>query len=605
MGGSGISKVQPYFDPNQTSILSKVAPEVDVNYYLRVYAAIGVGYMFVALFRDLWVFYGSLTASWAIHQRLMNSVTRAKFKFFDVTPLGQLMNRFSKDLEAVDQEIAAVAIGVMSCALAVVVTIALITAITPGFLVAGIFISIIYFFIGRFYLRSSLHLKRLESIQRSPLFQQFGETLSGITTIRAYGDERRFIRDNMLRVNTHNRPFIYLWAANRWLAFRVDVVGDFVSFFAGAFVVLSIGSISAGAAGLSLNYSISFTENVLWLVRLYSMNEQNMNSMERIKEYLDVEQEAEAVIEETRPVANWPSQGSVEFIGYTTRYRSDLDPVLREVSFKINPLEKVGIVGRTGAGKSSLALALFRGLEAEAGKILIDDVDIGLIGLQDLRESITIVPQDPTLFTGTIRSNLDPFDLFTDEDIFTALRRVQLIGPATSTTNPSTPLATSRPGTPLGLAADTPTGTSTPVTNKNIFLNLSSTVTESGNNLSQGQRQLLCLARALLKNPKVLMMDEATASIDYNTDSKIQETIRELKSTIITIAHRLQTIVDYDKVLVLDKGRVMEYGHPHELLKKEGKDAIFKGMCESSGDFEILKKAAKKAWDASRLVDDE
>jgi ABC-type multidrug transport system fused ATPase/permease subunit len=605
MGGSGVSKVQPYFDPNQTSLLAKVAPEVDVNYYLRVYAAIGIGYMFIALFRDLWLFYGSLTASWAIHQRLMNSVTRAKFKFFDVTPLGQLMNRFSKDLEAVDQEVAAVAIGVMSCALAVVVTIALITAITPGFLVAGIFISIIYFFIGRFYLRSSLHLKRLESVQRSPLFQQFGETLSGITTIRAYGDERRFIRDNMLRVNTHNRPFIYLWAANRWLAFRVDVVGDFVSFFAGAFVVLSIGSISAGAAGLSLNYSISFTENVLWLVRLYSMNEQNMNSVERIKEYLDVEQEAEAVIEETRPAANWPSQGSVEFIGYTTRYRSDLDPVLREVSFKIKPLEKVGIVGRTGAGKSSLALALFRGLEAEAGKILIDDVDIGLIGLQDLRESITIVPQDPTLFTGTIRSNLDPFDLFTDEDIFTALRRVQLIGPATSTTNPSTPLVTSRPGTPVGLVADTPTGTSTPITNKNIFLNLSSTVTESGNNLSQGQRQLLCLARALLKNPKVLMMDEATASIDYNTDSKIQETIRELKSTIITIAHRLQTIVDYDKVLVLDKGRVMEYGHPHELLKKDGKDAIFKGMCESSGDFEILKKAAKKAWDAGRLVDDE
>jgi len=330
------------------------------------------------------------------------------------------------------------------------------------------------------------------------------------------------------------------------------------------------------------------------------MNEQNMNSVERIKEYLDVEQEAEAVIEKTRPAANWPSQGSVEFINYTTRYRADLEPVLRGVTFKINPLEKVGIVGRTGAGKSSLALALFRGLEAEEGKILIDGVDIGLIGLQDLRESITIVPQDPTLFTGTIRSNLDPFDLFTDEDIFTALRRVQLIG---SPTEPSTPVIPSRPTT-AGRDGTAP-GTSTPITNKNIFFNLSSPVTESGNNLSQGQRQLLCLARALLKNPKVLMMDEATASIDYSTDSKIQETIRELKSTIITIAHRLQTIVDYDKVLVLDHGSVMEYGHPHELLKKEGKDAIFKGMCEMSGDLEALEKAAKKAWDAGRLIDDE
>jgi len=605
MASSGLSKVHPWFDPNKTSIIAKVAPDVDVAYYLAVYAVIGIACMLVAFFRDLWLFFGSLTASWTIHQKLMQSVTRAKFKFFDVTPLGQLMNRFSKDLEAVDQEVAPIAIGVMSCALAILVTIALITAITPGFLGAGVVISGMYFMVGKFYLRSSRDLKRIESVQRSPLFQQFGETLSGITTIRAYGEEQRFIRDNMHKINTHNRPFIFLWAANRWLAFRIDVVGDLVAFFAGAFVIFSIGSIDSGSAGLSLSYAISFTENVLWLVRLYAMNEQNMNSVERIKEYLDVEQEAPAVIEETRPAANWPSMGSVEFIGYTTRYRPDLEPVLREVTFKIQPLEKVGIVGRTGAGKSSLALALFRGLEAEAGKILIDDVDIGLIGLQDLRESITIVPQDPTLFTGTIRSNLDPFNLFTDEDIFTALRRVQLIGAPTSTTEPSTPIVTSRPGTPVGLNASSPTETSSIITNKNIFLNLSSNVTESGNNLSQGQRQLLCLARALLKNPKVLMMDEATASIDYNTDSKIQETIRELKSTIITIAHRLQTIVDYDKVLVLDKGAVVEYGHPHELLKKEGEEAIFRGMCETSGELEALQKAAKKAWDAGKLVDDE
>ncbi|EKD13485.1 uncharacterized protein L3040_008648 [Drepanopeziza brunnea f. sp. 'multigermtubi'] len=606
VASSRVLQVQPYFNPNKTSILSRIAPDVDVSFYLTVYALIGAGGMLVALFRDMWLFYGSLRASWKIHQSLVESVTRAKFKFFDVTPLGQLMNRFSKDLEAVDQEVAPIAIGVMSCALAIGVTVALITVITPGFLVAAVFISLLYFFVGKFYLRSSRDLKRIESVQRSPLFQQFGETLSGITTIRAYGDEKRFIRDNMLRINTHSRPFIYLWAANRWLAFRIDLIGDLVAFFAGAFVVLSIGKIDAGAAGLSLSYAIGFTENVLWLVRLYSMNEQNMNSVERIKEYLDVEQEAEAVIEDTRPAANWPSQGSVEFINYTTRYRPDLEPVLRNVTFNIRPGEKVGIVGRTGAGKSSLALALFRGLEAEEGKILIDDVDIGLIGLRDLRESITIVPQDPTLFSGTIRSNLDPFNLFTDEDIFTALRRVHLIGTTLPTTNSSTLLSASRPASPpQANGLSTPSGTSTPVANKNIFLNLSFPVTESGNNLSQGQRQLLCLARALLKQPKVLMMDEATASIDYNTDSKIQETIRELTSTIITIAHRLQTIVDYDKVLVLDKGSVVEYGHPYELLKKEGEHAVFKSMCEMSGDMVALQKSAKKAWEAGRLVDDE
>jgi ABC-type multidrug transport system fused ATPase/permease subunit len=598
---------RPY-DSSQTVFGISSLPQVDVAYYLTVLAAIGILGAIAALIRDLWLFYGSLTASKKIHTYLMQAVCRARFKFFDVTPLGQLMNRFSKDLEAVDQEVAPVAIGVMSCALAIVATIILIAYITPKFLVAGVFITAAYWFVGMFYLRASRDLKRLESVQRSPLFQQFGETLSGMTTIRAYGDERRFIRENLTKINTQSRPFIYLWACNRWLAFRTDVLGDLVSFFAGVFVILSLGELDAGSVGISLSYAIGFTENILWLVRLYAMNEQNMNSVERIKEYLDVEQEADAVIEKSRPPSDWPLRGSVEFVNYTTRYRKELDPVLRNVSFKINPKEKVGIVGRTGAGKSSLALAIFRALESDGGNILIDDVDIGLIGLQDLREAITIVPQDPTLFTGTIRSNLDPFDMYTDVEIFEALRRVQLIGsnePATSPPTPTTPapptIAVTAAGEePTATTPTTPTSPSTP-TNKNIFLDLSSPVSESGSNLSQGQRQLLCLARAMLKRPSVLVMDEATASIDYATDSKIQETIRELTSTIITIAHRLQTIVDYDKVLVLDKGVVVEYGHPYELIRKE--KGMFRGMCDTSGEFDVLLRAAKKAYGEDTLID--
>ncbi|KAI0997292.1 ABC transporter 7 [Podosphaera aphanis] len=606
----------------KSPFMAKLLPDVNIAYYLSIYAVIGLACMLLAFFRDLWLFFGSLTASKIIHRQLIHSVTRAKFKFFDVTPLGQIMNRFSKDLEAIDQEVAPISIGVLSCGFAIFLTVGLISFITPGFLIAAFFISIMYFMVGTIYLRSSRDLKRLESVQRSPLFQQFGETLNGITTIRAYGEERRFAHDNMVRINTHSRPFIYLWATNRWLAVRMDLIGDVVAFAAGAFVILSIGKVDAGSAGLSLSYAISFTENVLWLVRLYAMNEQNMNSVERIKEYLDVEQEAEAVIEATRPAANWPSEGSVEFIDYTTRYRKDLDPVLKNVSFKIKPGEKVGIVGRTGAGKSSLALALFRCLEAEKGKILIDDVDISSIGLQDLRESITIVPQDPTLFSGTIRSNLDPFNLFTDEDIFAALRRVQLIDSISSNLGSSASVAIPPPDClSLTRKISSETLSATISTNKNLFNNLSSPVTESGLNLSQGQRQLLCLARALLKNPKVLLMDEATASIDYVTDSKIQETIRELTSTIITIAHRLQTIIDYDKVLVLDHGRVAEFGHPWMLLKGENpgnvetdsisntestaESHLFRHMCEMSGDLDILMKSAKKAWEASRLVDDE
>ncbi|KAI1822918.1 multidrug resistance-associated protein [Xylaria intraflava] len=582
-------------------------PEVNADYYLIILALIGIAGAVLALMRDLWLFFGSLTASWKIHRRLMTAVSRAKFKFFDVTPLGQLMNRFSKDLEAVDQEVAGVAIGVMACGMGISITVVLIATITPGFLFAAVFITAFFVFVAMFYLRASRDLKRLESVNRSPLFQQFGETLSGVTTIRAYGDERRFIRDNLSRINKQARPFIFLWAANRWLALRTDVIGDLVAFFAGVFVILSIGKIDPGSAGLSLSYAITFSENILWLIRLYAMNEQNMNSVERIKEYLDVEQEAAAINEKHRPLKDWPANGSVEFLGYSTRYRKELDPVLKDVSFKIEPRQKVGIVGRTGAGKSSLTLAVFRALEAEAGKILIDDVDIGTIGLQDLRQAITIVPQDPTLFTGTIRSNLDPFDLYTDEEVFAALRKVHLIGACEILPAPGAQTAqnvSAGEPTSTDVNGQAPEGDSAlTATNKNIFLDLSAPVAESGTNLSQGQRQLLCLARAMLKNPKVLVMDEATASIDYNTDSKIQETIRELDTTIITIAHRLATIVDYDKVLVLDHGAVVEYDHPHELLKK--KTGTFRGMCEMSGDLDSLQRAAKKAWEAKRLVDDE
>lgn len=533
--------------------VATLGSDVDVGYFLGVYAVLGAAYMAITFLREGVLFGGSLAASKRIHRHLMESVTHAKFRFFDSTPLGQIMNRFSKDIESVDQEIAPVAVGVVHCLASIITIVVLISVITPGFLIAGVFITMLYFLIGKFYINSSRDLKRLESIQRSPLYQQFGETLSGMTTIRAYGDERRFIRENLHRVNTHSRPFIYLWGANRWLALRVDVVGALVSFFTGAFVLLSVGRIDAGAAGLAMTYAVTFTENVLWFVRLYASNEQNMNSVERVKEYLDVDQEAAMVVPDNRPEANWPSKGSVEFIGYSTRYRSDFDFVLKNITFKILAGEKVGVVGRTGAGKSSLALALFRALEAEQGRILVDDVDVGLIGLQDLRENIVMVPQDPTLFTGTLRSNLDPFGLFTDEEIFTALRRVQLVGAPSASTSaapsrPQTPVdgsLTSSPSTPTNKRLTTSKAPSSPndtaaLENKNVFRNLSSMVAESGSNLSQGQRQLLCLARAMLKNPKVLLMDEATASIDYATDSKIQETIREIKNTTVTIAHRLQ-----------------------------------------------------------------
>jgi ABC-type multidrug transport system fused ATPase/permease subunit len=437
------------------SISSHGHEEVDSTYYLSVYAAIGIGFMVITLLREGVLFGGSLTASRRVHQRLMEAVAHAKFRFFDSTPLGQIMNRFSKDIESIDQEVAPVAVGVVHCLASIITIVILISVITPGFLIAGAFISVLYFLIGKFYINSSRDLKRLESLQRSPLYQQFGETLTGMTTIRAYGDERRFIRENYAKINTHNRPFIYLWAANRWLAFRVDVVGALVAFFAGVFVVLSVGKIDPGAAGLAMTYAVSFTENVLWFVRLYASNEQNMNSVERIKEYLDVEQEAKTIVEDNRPPTNWPNKGSVEFIGYSTRYRTDFDLVLKKLSFKILPGEKVGVVGRTGAGKSSMALALFRALEAEDGRIEVDGIDIGLIGLQDLRENIVMVPQGEKRDSMTLRNvNADlcrPNTIHRNNQeqprsLWPLYRRRNLHSPSPSSTNRLTQLVSvSRP----------------------------------------------------------------------------------------------------------------------------------------------------------------
>lgn len=637
---------------SRLSLFTVSRSDVDVTYFLSVYAIIGLLYVFICFFRELLLFAGSLHASWALHEKLLHSVMRAKFRFFDSTPLGQLMNRFSKDIEAIDQEVSPVAMGMFNSLASVITIVILISAITPGFLIAGVFISAIYIAVGTFYIRSSRDLKRIESVERSPLFQAFGETLSGIVTIRAYGDEARFIQDTFRRVNTSNRPFIYLWATNRWLSVRTDLAGALVAFSAGLFVMRSSRFIDPGAAGLSLSYAITFTDTILWLVRLYGANEQNMNSVERIKEYLDVEQEAAAHVPETQPSSNWPSRGMVQFVDYSTRYRPDLAPVLKRVSFEVKAGERVGIVGRTGAGKSSLALALLRGLEAETGSIIIDDIDIGQIGLEDLRKAITIVPQDPTLFTGTLRSNLDPFGRFTDEQISSALRKVQLIANLSSyakTSQSSAPTsysaaatltltAAAMDGPKLGSGVDTMASDLSDATllnspsnvreNTNIFTNVYSPVSESGSNLSQGQRQLLCLARALLKMPRVLLMDEATASIDYATDARIQSVLRELKdTTIITIAHRLHTIIDYDKVLVLDHGRVIEYGDPWDLLREHGSTQNgqsqnaqpsdrdesqastnkpangLREMCVASGEFETLYEAARKAWNERQKRD--
>ncbi|KAI3405616.2 YBT1 [Candida oxycetoniae] len=539
--------------------VSAFKEEHSTLYYITVYAIIGFAYSFTASFRVFVTFFSGIEASNRIFKSVLTTILRAKLRFFDKTPIGRIMNRFSKDIESVDQEVTPFAEGVFICFVQCFSTLILISFITPGFLIFALIISLLYYLVGYFYLTLSRELKRYESITKSPIHQHFSESLNGVATIRAYGIESRFMKQNLQAIDNNNRPFFYLWVANRWLSFRIDAVGSLVMFFAGVFVLLSVGKIDAGLAGLSLSYAIAFSESALWIVRLYANVEMNMNSVERLQEYLEVEQEPPYEIKETEPPKNWPDQGHISVKDVSLRYSPELPRVIKNVSFDIQPHNKVGIVGRTGAGKSTIITAFFRFLDPENGTIKIDGVDITTIGLRNLRQAITIIPQDPTLFVGTIRSNLDPFDEYTDGQIFEALKRVNLISDETSSLETSTVTAATTIDVDAVAVMDE---------NQNKFHNLENAITEGGGNLSQGERQLVCLARSLLKNPKIILLDEATSSIDYKSDSMIQQTIREQfgESTILTIAHRLRTIIDYDKILVMDAGQVVEYDNPYVLI---------------------------------------
>lgn len=549
------------------------------KFYLGIYGLYTIAYLVMCFIREAIVFIGSLHASKHLFETLLMRVMRAKPRFFDATPIGRIMNRFSKDMEITDQEIAPVFVSLAHSVLNIAVIVVIVSLIMPMFLLGALFIGLLFYLIVTFFLAPSRELKRMDAVTRSPIYQHFGETLTGVTTIRAYGYEDRFLKENEERIDNNNRPFWSVWACNRWMSFRVDVAGSLVSFIAGIFVVLSTGKIDSGLAGLSLTYAVMFTDSLLWFVWLYAMNEMNMNSVERIDEYLYIDQEPPEIVESYRPPAGWPAKGAITVENLSLRYAPGLPKVIKDVTFEVKPTQKIGIVGRTGAGKSTIASAFFRFLEAETGRIVIDGLDISKLGLYDLRSSITIIPQDPTLFSGTVRSNLDPFNTYSDEDVFRSLLRVHLID-AIPTPNDESRLS----------VTDRHKRRTIP------FYDLSNQVTEGGGNLSQGQRQLMCLARSLLRSPKVILLDEATASIDYNTDAQIQETIREefADTTIITIAHRLRSIIDYDMILVLDAGMVKEYAKPHTLLQTP--DSIFRSMCENSGELEQLEELAAKAF---------
>jgi ABC-type multidrug transport system fused ATPase/permease subunit len=570
LGQSNLMNV--YTAPIYNVIDSLKSPNhsVDVKYYLTVYFLMGVVALIMTSLRTFILFTGSLKASRRIHSELLDRILRAKVRFYDITPLGRIVNRFSSDLATIDQETAPALSFLLYSIVATLCVIMLVSTVTPAFLIPGIVIAIMFFAIGSYYLQTSRDLKRLNSVSRSPIYIQFNESVNGVATIRAFGSQYRFINENHNKIDSNNRPFLWMWATNRWLHCRVDVLGAFVGFCTGFVLILGRKWVDPGLAGLSLSYSLMFTHHVLWVVRQYALNEMNMNAIERVHEYLDVEEEPPTQIAETEPSPSWPEQGSIEVKDLVMQYAPENPPVLRNVSFKVNPREKIGIVGRTGSGKSTLALSIFRFMDPTSGSIKIDGVDIHTIGLDVLRSRLTIIPQDPVLFSGTLRSNLDPFDQHNDIELWAALKRSHLIDEASNEQQ-----------------------------SVDDQITLDSVVTENGSNWSQGQRQLIALARALVKKSALIILDEATSSVDFDTDYKIQQTIRTefVDSALLCIAHRIRTVADYDRILVLDQGEVKEFDAPYDLMTREG--SIFQQMCIRSGEYNDLLAIAKAKKDQS------
>lgn len=501
-----------------------------------VFGALGLAQGIFVLIATLCSVYGCTHASSILHTQLLSNILRAPMSFFDTTPIGRIVNRFAGDISTLDDTLPMSLRSWLMCFLGIISTLVMICLATPVFVIIIIPLGIIYVAVQIFYVATSRQLRRLDSVTRSPIYSHFSETVSGLPVIRAFEHQQRFLKHNEITIDT-NQKCVFSWIiSNRWLAVRLEFIGNMIVFCSSLMMVIYRNTLSGDTVGFVLSNALNITQTLNWLVRMTSEIETNIVAVERINEYIHVENEAPWVTDK-RPPDGWPSKGEIQFSNYQVRYRPELDLVLKGITCDIKSTEKIGVVGRTGAGKSSLTNSLFRILEAAGGQITIDGVDIASIGLHDLREKLTIIPQDPILFSGTLRMNLDPFNSYSDEELWKALELAHLKSFVS-----------------------------------HLQLGLSYEVTEGGDNLSIGQRQLLCLARALLRKSKILIMDEATAAVDLETDHLIQTTIQTEFShcTTITIAHRLHTIMDSDKVMVLDNGNIVQYDSPEELLKTPG-----------------------------------
>ncbi|KAK8793382.1 hypothetical protein WA158_004741 [Blastocystis sp. Blastoise] len=534
---------------NTTTIITDICTS-STQHYLSIYGYIIIGICLSFIIVVVCNVPGRIRASFRIHKDLATVIVSAPVAFHDITPIGRVLNRFNKDMDMIDNMLAQTIMQVLQQFFVVLGYVIQVSITTTGIMIPLLIIIIFIFFMFQsYFMRANTDVQRLESVSRSPIFEDFQAVLSGAPTIRAYGHQERFVKrvENRISLNNH-RLLIYQYCSC-WLTFRTDILVAFVAFFV---VLLSNslkGFISAGALGIALNASYGMGNTLKQWTKFIAQLEANMNSVERVKYYIDtVEPESNMILEDHRPPENWPTEGAIKFDNFEMRYRNG-PKVLKGVNMDIHPMEKVGVVGRTGAGKSSLMVGLFRISECCGGAIYMDNIKLEDIGLEDVRRHLCIIPQDPVLFSASVRFNLDPFNESSDEEIWRVLEEVE-----------------------LKEAIDALPG------------KLDGDVHEGGSNFSVGQRQLICMARALLKRPKVLIMDEATASLDNETDGFLQTMIRKqfINCTVLTIAHRLNTIMDSDRVCVMDQGIVAEFDTPLNLLNNP--NSIFSGMVVAAND---------------------
>ncbi|KAK4480717.1 hypothetical protein RD792_013799 [Penstemon davidsonii] len=516
-------------------------PSVTTLRLILVYLFIGLGSSVVLLLRTVLTVVLGMQESRALFSGLLVSLFRAPMSFYDSTPLGRILSRVSVDLSIVDLDLPFYVIFAVGATINCYSNLVVLAVVTWQVLFVSIPMVFLAIRLQSYYFSSAKELMRINGTTKSFIANHLAESVAGVITIRAFKEEDRFFAKNLELIDTNGSPFFHYFTANEWLIQRLETLSASILAFASlCMVLLPPGTFSSGFIGMALSYGLSLNMSFVFSINLQCMLANYIISVERLDQYSHITSEAPEVIEENRPPVDWPTEGKVEIQDLKIQYRPDAPLVLRGISCTFEGGHKIGIVGRTGSGKTTLIGALFRLVEPVGGRIVIDGIDISKIGLHDLRSRFGIIPQDPTLFTGTVRFNLDPLGQHSDQEIWEVLEKCQLKEAVQEKTE-----------------------------------GLDSAVVEDGSNWSMGQRQLFCLGRALLRRSKILVLDEATASIDNATDMVLQKTIRTefADCTVITVAHRIPTVMDCTKVLAISDGKLVEYDEPMKLMKRE--DSLF------------------------------